>query len=1520
MHPLLQRQLKRLGLDPERCPTEADAWLAVLERISQSYTEGDQGRTLLEQSLDVTSREMQGLYEELQNSSETALSTEKGKLEAVLNSLADGLCVVDARWNILMMNPQAEALLQTPFAQLKGQPIYRLLSPSPEEFSQECLISDRSIPPLSPGIPYRTHDGTLLRSDRHMVPISLVVTQISHDGTANGAVLVFRDITEKKRAEAQQTESAALLHRVQAGLLELATNADIYRGQRAEAFRVITRVATQSLNVARASIWFFTKGRAAIRCANLYEQPTDRHSDGIELPATSFPEYFSALATEQVLAADQAQTDSRTSEFTASYLAPLGITSMLDVPLRVEGKMIGVICHEHIGPARQWTLEEEQFATSVANTVSLVLEAADRHEAEAVLRESEEKYRGLFESSSDAIMLLFPPEWTFTSCNPATVKLFGSNDAAHFTTLGPWDVSPERQADGARSSVKAQQAIETAMREGSHFFEWTHKNLDGHNFPAMVGLARITLQGRFGLQATVRDISEQKRAEHTLREQMQLSSLAADINSTLIQNATLQAMLQQCAGALIQHLDAAFARIWLLGPGDLCGACHKAAACANRTECLHLAASAGLSDNLNGEFRRVPLGALKIGKIAQGWGTMTTNDVVNDDRLPNKQWLMDHKLEAFAGYPLMVGTRVIGVMALFSRHVLSPLMLKTLERVSQVISLGVERKKTEEALRKSSAFQKAMLDNAGHAVISTTPEGIIRLFNPAAEALLGYSADELIGKQTPSLLHVPEEVATRARLFSAELGIELHPGFDVFVEKSRQNLPNEHEWTYIRKDGTRLTVLLNITALRDADGQISGFLGIASDITLLKIVERELISAKETAESASVAKSQFLANMSHEIRTPMNGVLGMAELLLNTPLTDKQRHLAENVHRSGTTLLGVINEILDFSKIEACKLELERLEFGLRETVEEAVDLFAESAGRKGLDLTCFLPDEIPDRAIGDPGRLRQVLLNLVGNAMKFTQRGKVTVWFHLLAQDAQTLTLKCAVTDTGIGIPPSAQAGLFTAFSQADGSTTRQFGGTGLGLAIVKQLVLLMGGEVGLTSAPGQGSTFWFTARLGHAAPGDNAQLENPRFLTGLRMLIVDADPTNLFVLNAPLTAWGAEVVSADSGAAALELLSRYANNRTPFDLALLDICMPGMDGLMLARAIKDDPAFLTVVLLAINSKESQVPGWQTESLGFIAWLQKPVRQSTLRDCLRRHLQGATTAPSTAGATALTPQYIDRRVLLAEDNPVNREVATGMLELLGYRVDSAEDGRQALERSETLPYDLILMDCQMPVMDGFAATAGIRERERQTHAAHIPIIALTANAMAQDQEQCLAAGMDDYLSKPFTQQQLKDLLDRWISQTSRSAPPEAPIVAPATASPNPSAPTIQPGQIQSASLVDCSAWEPIRMLKRPGHPDPLGKLLATYVEDSQTLIEQLRQAIASKDSTMLHALAHRLKSSSATLGALTLATHCKELEALGRERRVEEAPDRFLELERDFLAVCSIFQAAINKETSHER
>jgi PAS domain S-box-containing protein len=1192
MHPLLQRQLKRLMLDPDCCPTDVGTWQAALERISQSYTEADQGRALLEQSLDVTSQEMQELYEELRCSTETELSKERNKLEAVLHSLGDGLCVVDEQWKILIVNPQAEILFDTPLAQLKGRPIYHPLSPKPETDSRECLITGVSIPPLTLGMSYRTEESILFRKVGGSIPISLAVTPISHEGTIDGAVLMFRDISDKKLLEAQQAENAALLCRVQAGLLELATNADIYRGQRAEAFQVISRVAAHSLMVDRASIWFFTDARAAIRCADLYEQQTDRHSSGIELPAAGFPQYFSELARERVIAADEARTDSRTSEFTDSYLVPLGITSMLDVPIRSDGKVVGIICHEHIGPSRRWKLEEVQFATSVANTVSLVLEAADRRRAE---------------------------------------------------------LETERSKNFLNSVIE--------------------------NLPIMVFV---------------------KEAEH----------------------------------------------------------------------------------------------------------------------LRFVRW------------------------------------------------------------------------------------------NKAAEDLTGLTRETVLGKSDHDFF--PQD----------EAAFFIQKDRDVIESQCLQDIPEEPIATAHR--GTRILHTRKIPIL-NAQGEPEYLLGISEDITERKQGEEALRKAKEAAEAASVAKSQFLANMSHEIRTPMNGVLGMAELLLNTSLTDKQRHLTDSVHRSGTALLSIINSILDFSKVEAGKLELEQVEFELRETIEEAVDLFADPAERKGVDLTCFLPAEIPDRAIGDPARLRQVLLNLVGNAVKFTRRGEVTVWLHLLAQDARTLTLKCAVTDTGIGINPQAQAGLFTPFSQADGSTTRQFGGTGLGLAIVKQLVQLMGGEVGIASTPGQGSTFWFTVQLGYAEPQDGNQPAHDQFLRGLRVLIVDDNPTNLFVLNAHLTAWGAEVISADSGAAALERLTQSVHTPTPIDLAILDLHMPDMDGLMLAHAIRATPALHRVDLLALSSGEPQPHKQSAEPFNFVAWLQKPIRQSMLRTCLRGYRQGYVAAPAIGGGEALTPAALGGRVLLVEDNPVNREVAIGLLELLGCHVDSAEDGRQALEVSATSAYDLIFMDCQMPIMDGFTATARIRERERQTQAAHTPIIALTANAMDGDRDRCLAAGMDDYLSKPFTQDQMREMLSRWLSQTDHSSLHRDQTTTPREAVPESSASTTGAEHMESRNVVDYSAWTPIRMLKRPGHPDPLGKLLARYVEDSRKLVDQLRQAVASNDPATLHTVAHRLKSSSATLGAMTVAAHCKELEALGRSHRIEGASDHFRHLERDFEAVCSVFQATLNKEKAHD-
>lgn len=989
------------------------------------------------------------------------------------------------------------------------------------------------------------------------------------------------------------------------------------------------------------------------------------------------------------------------------------------------------------------------------------------------------------------------------------------------------------------------------------------------------------------------DITEHKQAGAALREQMQLSLLAADINESLAHGATLPEILQHCVVSLVRHLDVAFARIWLLNPGDLCQECHKASACANRTQCLHLAASAGLSKNLNGEYRRIPLGALKIGKIAQGWGTMTTNDVVNDERLPNKQWLTEQGLQAFAGYPLKIGTQVIGVMALFSRHAFSTPVIDTLERIAQVVSIGVERKRTAEALQASEERLALTVQGSNIGIWDRNLITNTAYFSPQWKRQLGYDNHEIENTWSAfeSRLHPDDRDTALDRIQS-------------IVDSAQTRF--ELEYRLHHADGSYRWMLSRGALLRDVYGVASRMIGIHIDTTEDKRAQEELRQAKETAESASKAKSEFLANMSHEIRTPMNGVLGMAELLLNSPLTEKQRHLADSVHRSGTALLGIINDILDFSKIEAGKLELERIEFGLRATIEEAVDLFADPAGKKGLELTCYIPDGIPDSVIGDPTRLRQVLLNLVGNAVKFTHRGEVTIRVALLSQQDETIELRVEIADTGVGIPSQVQSRLFAAFSQADGSTTRRFGGTGLGLAIVKQLVQLMGGDVGLASSSDTGSTFWFTVRLGFRANEAIHDASDPQFLNRMRILIVDDNPTNRYILESHLKAWGADTVCAESGAAAWAFLHEYAGKHAPIDLAILDIHMPDMDGIMLAKAIKTDPDTRHVDLLALSSIDRQTQEENNDSHEFSVWLRKPVRQSLLKDCLRRRLWRAPallSPPHPPMPTAQTPAL--GRILLVEDNSVNREVSTGMLELIGYHVTVAEDGQEALTVSATDDFDLILMDCQMPVMDGFTATAGIRNRERDTRAPRIPIIALTANAMEGDRERCLAADMDDYLSKPFSQQALADVLARWC----------APRVPAQTAVPQTATDTSPAGEPHpsTTTAVDRTTWANITALQRPGHPNLLHKTIGLYLVSSQTQVDEIRHALQTQNLQTLLTAAHTLKSSSAMLGATRLAALAGQMETDCRTGQGIQTKELFPLLEAEHQHVSAVLRQELS-------
>ena len=663
--------------------------------------------------------------------------------------------------------------------------------------------------------------------------------------------------------------------------------------------------------------------------------------------------------------------------------------------------------------------------------------------------------------------------------------------------------------------------------------------------------------------------------------------------------------------------------------------------------------------------------------------------------------------------------------------------------------LEVTQRREAEVAQKS-ALLETTLESMGQGLVAFDGELRLAAWNSRMADIMGFTPDfAWVGR--------PLEEFIRAIAERGEYGPDPEARIAERMAQARQFQPRRIEQEL--PDG-------RVLEIQDNPMRGGGFVATYSDITAHKRAEEELRQARDAAEAASRAKSEFLATMSHEIRTPMNGVIGMTGLLLDTPLTPEQREYAETVRHSGEALLTIINDILDFSKIEAGRLDLESIEFDLATTVEDSLDLLAERAQSKGLELACAIHPDVPAVVRGDPGRLRQVLVNLVANALKFTHEGGVSVRVRREPSDDLAVRLRVEVTDTGIGIAPEARARLFQSFSQVDSSTTRRYGGTGLGLAISKQLAEAMGGAIGVDSEPGRGSTFWFTVALGAAVEGE-ARANTPDVLRGRHVLVVDDHPVGRTLVREQLGGWGVLVDEAADGAAALERLRAATGRR--YDAVLLDLQMPEVDGLALARAIGADPALAAIPLLML-SPWGRTTAEAARAAGIAAYLTKPVRPTRLLDELSRALTGGpatATAPAVPAPAAAAGAPLRRlRVLVAEDNAVNQRVVIRMLETAGCRVDAVANGREAVDAMARLPYDLVFMDCQMPEMDGYEASRAIRAAEREgASGRRVPIVALTANALRGDREQCLAAGMDDYLAKPITKDAFGASLCRWGPQ-----------------------------------------------------------------------------------------------------------------------------------------------------------
>ena len=1067
----------------------------------------------------------------------------------------------------------------------------------------------------------------------------------------------------------------------------------------------------------------------------------------------------------------------------------------------------------------------------VLRLVGISQDVTEREQSEEKLKRSEERYRTLFEANPLPMWIYDLETLSFLEVNDAAISHYGYR-REEFLAMTIADIRPTADRPALLAAVA--QAANRTVDNADHIGLWRHQKKDDSMIDVEITSHVLDYSGRNAELVLAFDVTERKRAE---AERQVISEIVQGVITTT----NLDGLLELAHHSIGKFLYAENCFVALHDP---------------TTDLLHwnfwvdkvdpvpppLPVGAGFSSYVLRKGQPLLMTKeLKARLCEQGEITLSGSD--------SASWL---------GVPLRTPTRTIGVLAVqhYEREgAYSQRDLEFLSSVGDQIALAIVRKQAESALTASEELLRRVMNSSQDCIKILDLEGRLVWMNEGGKEIMEIDNFDALRNQIWVDLWPPHE--RTAALDALEIAKGNGAGrFTGFCPTAK---------------GTPCWWEVVVTPVLNDAGVPEKILSVSRDITARRQVETEVLRAKEAAETANRAKSEFLANMSHEIRTPMNGIIGMTDLALETNLNREQREYLGMVKSSAHSLLVLINDILDFSKIEAGKMELDAIDFSLRDCIGGMLKPLGIRADQKGLELVAEIHSDVPDHLTGDPMRLRQILINLTDNAIKFTQRGEVVVKVINEAASNGESHLHFSVADTGIGIPQEKQAAIFEAFAQADGSTTRNYGGTGLGLSIASQLIQKMGGRIWIESKVGEGTTFHFTVRLGVLAEPLPAKSPEPQDLEGLRALVVDDNSVNRRMLSGMLQNWRMKATAVESGAAAIEEMTRAANANAAYDVVLLDAMMPEMDGFELAEKINVQPALADATVMMLSSAIPAGTAERCGALGIAGWLSKPITQSELLDAILIAVSPETEDGRSRGAEI---QVVESglagsglRILVAEDNLINRAVATGILEKAGHSLVHAATGRQAVEAFSDGSFDLIFMDVQMPEMDGFEATRRIRELE-ETTGGHVTIVAMTAHAMAGDRERCLAAGMDDYVSKPLRKEDLLRALGVAIGEDRTET-----------------APLYNREQL----LSQCD-----------GDADLMAQLVSIFHDNTPLILRAVGEAVEKGDAPALASQAHKLLSSLGVFGAGRARTLALRLERHAEENDFSGAKERFTELERE--------------------